>query len=88
MRRAKATELVHGEDATHPAIVRDAQGNILEERDIPIRDLRSPHKDAIEYSTSPGSARRFDSVVEGVKEGATPPIENPEFDLTKSASAR
>ena len=75
VRRAKATELVHGEDATHPAIVRDAQGNILEERDIPIRDLRSPHKDAIEYSTSPGSARRFDSVVEGVKEGATPPIE-------------
>ena len=57
------------------ANVRDSAGNLVENKDIPVGDLLSPHKDKIDVSSSPGAAKRFSSVVEGVREGKTPPIE-------------
>jgi hypothetical protein len=38
------------------------------------KDLRSPFKSAIDVSSSPVQAQRFQSVVEGTKRGGLPPI--------------
>jgi hypothetical protein len=75
VRRAKATDILTDGQGTVRANVRDSAGNLTETTDIPVGDLLSPHKSTNDVSSSPGAAKRFSSVVEGVREGATPPIE-------------